>query len=71
LPGLEAVCAAAGESAAAGPRRRRRAACYESAFKETAPLVVEIVEELLPMLLKLWAIVIVTCAHCDTSFNRD
>src|SRR6202021_1759322 len=51
------------QRAGAGPGRRRSAACEERALEKAAPFAVEIVEKLLPMKLKVWAGVIVSCAH--------
>jgi hypothetical protein len=51
------------QRAARRPGGSRTAACHKRALEEAASLVVEIVEQLLPMLLKLRAIMIVPCAH--------
>jgi hypothetical protein len=51
------------QRAGAGPGCRRSAAGEECALEKAAPFAVEIVQKLLPMKLKVWAGVIVSCAH--------
>ena len=50
------------------PRGRRAAAGHEGALEEAAPFRVELVEQLLAMQLELRTIVIVACAHGNSSW---
>jgi hypothetical protein len=52
-----------GESAGAGPGCCRTTARQKCAFEEAAALAIEVVEQPLPMKLKVRASVIVPCAH--------
>jgi hypothetical protein len=58
------------QCAGARPRSGRSAAGEESAFEKAAPFAIEIVEKLLAMKLKLWAGLIVSCAHNDIPPDR-
>jgi hypothetical protein len=63
LAGLGLRRRRSGEGAGAGEGRRCSAAGQEGALEKAASLGIEIVQKLLPMKLKLWVGVVVSCAH--------